>query len=161
MKPILEGVDIVYPRYNGDRLDLKIESQEDHIIILRRNAVKYNYTTQHMTHRRRYSVEELMKLVNSVEEKYNLAGQEAYFKLYNHIYQGAAFFFHNPSLTQTVTMEFNLTLNNLKIKDGKPNAKSFRVVLSPGQKRYQVLLPIERNIASSISMGYSFSTEQV
>ena len=59
-----------------------------------------------------------------------------------------------------MTIEFNLTLVNLKLVDAKAGATQFRVVLPPNSERYKTLLPIERNVATSIKMGYSFSAEQ-
>ena len=85
---------------------------------------------------------------------------ETYFKLYNSN-QGTVFYFNSPSETKTVTVEFNLTLINLAIHEAREGASSFRVVLAPGQETYKVLLPIERNIATSIKMAYSVKIEEL
>ena len=58
-------------------------------------------------------------------------------------------------------VEFNLTLVNLDLQDAEPGATKFRVVLPPDSERYKVLLPVERNVATSIKMSYSFSAEEV
>jgi len=88
------------------------------VVILRRNSNKCRYSTQYMTHRRRFTVDELKQLAFKVEQKQQLTDLEAYFKLFNSN-QGTVYYFENPSETKTVTIEFNLTLTNLAIKDAK------------------------------------------
>ena len=63
MRPQLEGLEVVYPPPTGDdKIDIKIEAQKEHIIILRRNAGHCRYSTQYMTHRRRFTVQEMMQM---------------------------------------------------------------------------------------------------
>ena len=69
------------------------------------------------------------------------------------------YYFFNPSDSQIVTLEFNLTLKNLRLQDAKEGANTFRVVLAPNQEVYKVLLPIDRNVSTSIKMGFNFKTE--
>jgi len=141
MKPKLEGLEVVYPDYSGDKLDIKIEPHSDHIIIMRRFADVCRYSTQYMTHRRRFTVEEMMKLAKEEGQLQQLSNLEAFFKLYNSN-QGTVFYFNNPSASQTVTLEFNLTLTNLVIRDAKTGANWFRMVLPPESESYKVLIPI-------------------
>ena len=129
MNPVLEGLEVVYPRINGSRIDIKIESNKDHIIILRRIAIKCKYSTQYMTHRRRFTIQEMMGLAKESNEKKPFANLEAYFKIYN-TNQGTVFYFNNPSGNQTVTAEFNLTTSNLELQDSIEKDR-FRIVLAP------------------------------
>ena len=102
----------------------------------------------------------MMKMAKETKQKQQLQGLETFFKLYNSNH-GTVFYFFNQEQSKTVTVEFNLTLVNLTLQDAKPGASSFRSVLPPNSERYRILLPIERNIATSIKMGYSFSAEEV
>ena len=102
----------------------------------------------------------MMKMAKETDQKQALQGLEAYFKLYNSNH-GTVYYFRNEDQVQTVIVEFNLTLVNLALQDAEPGASKFRVVLPPNSERYKVLLPIERNVATSIKMSYSFSAEEV
>ena len=126
---------------------------------MRRSASKCRYSTSYTTHKRRFTVEEMMTLAKEMEEVQKIDKLDAFFKLYNTA-QGTVFYFFNPSESQTVTAEFNLTLTNLVMQDAKEGDTEFRVVLAPKQESYKVLLPIKRNIATSIGMGYTFSAEE-
>ena len=66
----------------------------------------------------------------------------------------------NPSETQTVTAEFNLTLINLVLQDAGEEDNTFRVVMEPKAEAFKVLLPTDRSKNTSIKMGYSFSAEE-
>lgn len=138
---------------------IKIAPQSDHIIILRRTSRQCKYNTSYLTHRRRLTIPEMQELAKAVDEKKQFEPLEAYFKLYNSN-QGTVFYFMNPSQTQTVTAEFNLTFVNLALQGAKEGATSFRVVLAPESEAFRALLPIERNLNTSIKMGFSFSAEE-
>ena len=56
MSPVLEGLEVVYPKISGTKIDIRIESNQDHIIVLRRFANKGKYSTQYTTYRRRLTV---------------------------------------------------------------------------------------------------------
>ena len=79
---------------NGDKIDISIKANEEHIIILRRFSSTCRYNTQYMTHRRRYTESEMMKMAKETKQKQALQGLEAYFKLYNSNH-GTVFYFHN------------------------------------------------------------------
>ena len=159
MKPKLEGLEIIYPEQAGASLELSIDPGDEHVIILRRNSNQCKYSTQYMTHNRRLTVLEMKELARMSDDKQQLRGLEAFFKLYNSN-QGTVFYFENPSDTQTVTIDFNLELTNLAIAGSDQTSSQFRVVLAPLSTLYKVLLPIERTKSTSIKMGYAFNVDR-
>jgi len=58
----LDGIEVVYPKIDGIKFAISIESNKDHLIILRRFANASKYETQCLTHERRVTVEEMMSL---------------------------------------------------------------------------------------------------
>ena len=63
-----------------------------------------------------------------MEEFQNFQGQEAFFKLFSSR-SGSCLYFNNPSEQKTIIAKFNLNLRNLRVKDMKDGADTFRVVL--------------------------------
>ena len=45
MKPQLEGLEVVYPQMDGDKIDINIKANQEHIIILRRYSTTCRYNT--------------------------------------------------------------------------------------------------------------------
>ena len=58
----LEGIEVVYPRISGAKIGIKIESNMDNLIILRRFSNPCKISTQCLTYERRVTVAEMMSL---------------------------------------------------------------------------------------------------
>ena len=69
MTPELEGLEIVYPQMRGEKIDIKLEAGQEHLILMRRYDGKCRYSTSYLTHKRRLTVDEMMKMAKDAEEK--------------------------------------------------------------------------------------------
>ena len=67
MTPDLEGLEVIYPQTDGEKIELRLDARQDHIVILRRSAATCRYSTQYVTHRRRFTIQEMMKLAREAE----------------------------------------------------------------------------------------------
>ena len=112
------------------------------------------------------------------EKKHKFGSFEAYYKLH-YGNNGAAFYFVNPSESQTLTAEFNLTLTNLAMQDSsagdnqestvkmQPDAQheiSFKIVLQPKSEAFKVMLPIDhikgRKRRINMHLSYKYSAKK-
>ena len=85
---------MIFPQMDGDKIDISIKANEEHIIILRRFSSNCRYNTQYLTHRRRYTEAEMMQMAKETKQKQELPDLDAYFKLYNSNH-GTVFYFCN------------------------------------------------------------------
>ena len=67
MKPKLEGLEVIYPENDGESVEIAISAGDEHLIILRRFSNNCKYSTSYMTHKRRFTEDEMKELAKNLD----------------------------------------------------------------------------------------------
>ena len=94
VRPHLKGLEINYPKVEGQDVEIDIPPGGDHIIILRRIGDRCSYGLAYKTHPRELNDFEMIEQAKNSEEVTHFGETNAYFSLYNDSY-GAVFYIVN------------------------------------------------------------------
>ena len=86
---------------------LEIDSQDEHLIILRRHEGHASFVLQYAPQPRQLSDSELVEKAKELEEKTDFGDEKAFFKLYSSSI-ATVFYFENPDPKKTLQAEFKL-----------------------------------------------------
>lgn len=157
MRPNLEGLEVIHPGMDdeGDII-FSIPAGGDHIVILRRIDPSCRYGLQYMTHPRQLTDEEMMQNAKDNEEPIMFEDTAGLYKLFNTA-QGAAFYFENGERSKSLSVKFEMQIENLAIQGEPEGSSSFEFLLAPGKTCYKLLKPIIEGEATAIQMRYEFN----
>ena len=157
LRPQLEGIEVVYPKLQGEDVELDIPAGGEQVIILRRVEDRCSFGLAYLTQPRELSDEELIDAARESDELNQFGDTNAFFKLHNSV-EGAVFYIENQE-NETLTAKFELQMENFMIQGGNVDETEFTVKLGPGKSAHKILRPIVENEATQLELRYSFDFE--
>ena len=134
-------------------MNIELDPGDDHLVIMRRfkNSCRFGFSSR--TYPRALTNSELMKKVKDQEPKY-IGGEQAFYKLFTST-QNSAFYFENQDVKKTIELNFDLELENIRVKDNS-GKKDFKIVLKPQESCFKILETVDKNKGVSIKTRYSW-----